>query len=155
MDILYVNGDNFDYSQILKPYHGIRIYENDGSDNFQEKYFFPIYGAGRASISDFDLDGDDDIVVAANFGDMENNPERGIIYLENQGMYIYQPYSFAMAALNEWNTMGTMDIDDDGDMDVLVGSMNLDNVMNMKEVGLGDPGTSQKTALLLLKNMTK
>jgi muconolactone delta-isomerase len=60
-----------------------------------------------------------------------------------------------MAALNEWNTMGTMDIDDDGDMDVLVGSMNLDNVMNMKEVGLGDPGTSQKTALLLLKNMTK
>lgn len=155
MDILYVNGDNFDYSQILKPYHGIRIYENDGSDNFQEKYFFPIYGAGRASISDFDLDGDDDIVVAANFGDMENNPERGIIYLENEGKYRYQPYSFAMAALNEWNTMGTMDIDDDGDMDVLVGSMNLDNVMNMKEVGLGDPGTSQKTALLLLKNMTK
>jgi hypothetical protein len=25
MDIIYVNGDNFDYSQILKPYHGIRI----------------------------------------------------------------------------------------------------------------------------------
>jgi hypothetical protein len=155
MDILYVNGDNFDYSQILKPYHGIRIYENDGSDYFQEKYFFPIYGAGRASIFDFDLDGDDDIMVAANFGDMENNPERGIIYLENNGLYAYTPYSFAMAALNEWNTMGTVDVDDDGDMDVLVGSMNLANVMNMQGVGLGDASTTQKTALLLLKNQTR
>jgi hypothetical protein len=155
MDIMYVNGDNFDYSQILKPYHGLRIYENDGEDNFQNKYFFPIYGAGRASISDFDLDGDDDIVVAANFGDMENNPERGIIYLENAGLYDYKPYSFPMAALNEWNTMGTLDIDDDGDMDVLVGSMNLANVMDMEWVELGKTGASQKTALLLLKNQTR
>jgi hypothetical protein len=155
MDILYVNGDNFDYSQILKPYHGIRIYENDGSDNFQEKYFFPIYGAGRASIFDFDLDGDDDIVVAANFGDMENNPERGIIYLENEGNYIYQPYSFAMAALNEWNTMGTMDIDDDGDMDVLVGSMNLSNVLNLQKAGSAESANTSKTSLILLKNQTR
>jgi hypothetical protein len=48
LDILYVNGDNYDYSRILKPYHGIRILANDGQNNFHERYFFPIYGAARA-----------------------------------------------------------------------------------------------------------
>ena len=155
MDILYVNGDNFDYSQILKPYHGIRIFQNDGNDNFTERYFFPIYGAGRASIVDFNLDGHYDIMVAANFGDMENNPEKGIIYLENAALYTYKPYSFSEAAQNEWNTMGTVDVDNDGDMDVLIGSMNLANVMNMEEAGSGDQSTTKKTSLLLLKNQTK
>lgn len=40
LDIVYVNGDNFDYSRVLKPYHGIRILENDGKNNFHERYFF-------------------------------------------------------------------------------------------------------------------
>jgi len=155
MDIIYVNGDNFDYSQVLKPYHGIRIYENDGYNEFTERYFFPIYGAGRVCISDFDLDGDDDIVVAANFGDMEHNPERGIIYLENEGLYSYIPYAFPLAAMNEWNTMGMMDIDHDGDRDLLVGSMNLNNVMNMQGIDLGDSTTTLKASMLLLENVTK
>src|SRR5438477_112935 len=33
-DIVYVNGDNFDYSRVLKPYHGLRLLENDGQYNF-------------------------------------------------------------------------------------------------------------------------
>jgi hypothetical protein len=155
MDILYVNGDNFDYSQVLKPYHGIRIYENDGFDNFEEVYFYPIYGAGRAAIEDFDHDGDDDIMVVANFGDMENNPERGVVYLENHGRYAYRPYSFSMAACNEWNTMGVVDIDHDGDQDVLVGSMNLKNVMTMAEQSISDNSEADKTSILLLRNTTK
>src|SRR5256885_11339685 len=57
-DILYVNGDNFDYSRVLKPYHGIRILENDGHNNFAERDFFPVYGAAQAVVADFDKDGD-------------------------------------------------------------------------------------------------
>jgi hypothetical protein len=82
MDILYVNGDNFDHSQILKPYHGIRIFENDGENRFERKYFYPVYGAAKAQAHDFDLDGDLDLIVAANFADLKNNPERGIMYFE-------------------------------------------------------------------------
>src|SRR5205823_11323122 len=51
-DILYVNGDNFDYSRVLKPYHGVRILENDGKNNFHERYFSPIHGAARAEVAD-------------------------------------------------------------------------------------------------------
>jgi hypothetical protein len=152
MDIIYVNGDNFDYSQILKPYHGIRLLENDGEDNFEEKYFYPIYGAGKSISKDFDLDNDLDILVSSNFADMENNPERGIIYLENTGNYVFTPFSFEEAAQNQWNTMTSADFDGDGDMDVLVGAMNLMNVlqnqMSKSEMDLG------KTTLLLFENHT-
>ncbi len=154
MDIIYVNGDNFDYSQILKPYHGIRILENDGEDNFEEKYFYPIYGAGKSISKDFDLDGDLDILVSSNFADMENNPERGIIYLQNKGQYVFEPFSFEEAAQNQWNTMTSADFDGDGDMDVLVGAMNLENVLQNQKSGYENEMDLEKTALLLFENQT-
>ena len=34
LDILYTNGDNADYSYVLKKYHGLRIFINDGKNQF-------------------------------------------------------------------------------------------------------------------------
>jgi len=155
VDILYVNGDNFDYSQILKPYHGIRILQNDRKNNFTEKYFFPIYGAGRAVIRDFDMDGDADIVVVSNFADMQKNPERGIIYLQNERLYEYIPYSFPEAAQNQWNTMEVVDVDADGDLDIIVGAMNLNAVLANQGNATVNETSQKRTSLLLLKNQTR
>lgn len=127
-DIVYVNGDNFDYSRILKPYHGVRILENDGKNNFHERYFFPVYGAARAEVADFDHDGDLDILVTSNFADFANHPERGIVYLENLGGYRFRPYSFSIASNNQWNLTATADLNHDGWPDVIVGAMNLGNI---------------------------
>lgn len=154
VDILYVNGDNFDYSQILKPYHGIRILENDGENNFEEKYFFPIYGAGKSVTYDFDLDGDLDIIVTSNFADMDNNPERGIIYLENRGGYNFKAYSFEAASQNQWNTIDLVDLDSDGDQDILIGAMNLGNILKVQNNDLRGEVDLSRASLLLLKNET-
>lgn len=35
-DIIYTCGDNADYSQVLKPYHGVYIFLNDGKNNFRQ-----------------------------------------------------------------------------------------------------------------------
>src|SRR5262249_39637811 len=43
-DILYTSGDNADYSKILKPYHGLYVFLNDGHWNFSQRYFFHING---------------------------------------------------------------------------------------------------------------
>jgi len=128
LDIVYVNGDNFDYSRILKPYHGLRILENDGSGNFRERYFFPIYGAARAEVADFDGDGDLDIVATSNFADFRKHPERGIVFLRNEGKYRFTPYAFTVASGNEWNLTDAADLNGDGRPDVIVGAMDLQNI---------------------------
>ncbi|MCW9707523.1 FG-GAP repeat domain-containing protein [Fodinibius salsisoli] len=64
-DIIYTAGDNADYSQILKPYHGIYIFINQGDFTFEEEYFYHLNGATKAVAADFDDDGDLDIAAHA------------------------------------------------------------------------------------------
>jgi len=154
MDILYVCGDNFDYSMVLKAYHGIRILENDGHNNFSQKYFFSIYGAAKAEVYDFDLDGDSDIIVAANFADMNNNPERGIMYFECQGVYNYKPYSFGAASDNQWNTIASGDFDKDGDTDLVIGAMYLQNVLTIQKVNNAEEIEKKRASVLYFENTT-
>jgi hypothetical protein len=145
LDIVYVNGDNFDYSRVLKPYHGVRILANDGQNRFVERYFFPVYGAARAEVADFDKDGDLDIMTTSNFADFARHPERGIMFLENSGSYEFQPYAFTIASGNQWNLMATGDLNRDGRLDVIIGAMNLGNIAQLQRrlggrpVEAGDP----------------
>ena len=57
-DIVYVSGDNADSTPILKDYHGIYIFLNDGNLNFTQSYFYHLNGAYKAEPRDYDLDGD-------------------------------------------------------------------------------------------------
>ena len=152
LDILYVNGDNFDYSRVLKPYHGVRILENDGKNNFHERFFFPVYGAARAEVADFDKDGDLDILVTSNFPDRQRHPERGIVFLENTGGYKFRPYAFSIASTNQWNLTATADLNKDGWLDVIIGAMDLESIGNFQhQFSSRQPGL-RKDALLLFEN---
>jgi len=152
LDILYVNGDNYDYSRILKPYHGIRILENDGQNNFHERYFFPIYGAARAEVADFNKDGRLDILTTSNFADFQKHPERGIMYFENTGGYQFRPYSFSIASSNQWNLTAMGDFNKDGWPDVLIGAMDLGNVARMQRSFSGEKLETAKDPILYFEN---
>ncbi|MCB1124805.1 MAG: VCBS repeat-containing protein, partial [Verrucomicrobiae bacterium] len=67
MDILTLNGDNGDSDPFntLKRDQGLRIYLNRGELDFEEVYFYPMYGVYGAEVEDFDLDGDLDIAAIA------------------------------------------------------------------------------------------
>jgi hypothetical protein len=151
-DIVYVNGDNFDYSRVLKPYHGVRILENDGKGTFHERFFFPMYGAARAEVADFDKDGDLDILATSNFPDAERHPERAIMYLENDGRYEFRPYTFTIASGNQWNLMTTADLNADGWLDVVVGAMDLGNITRMQGRSTARAPETSKEAILLFEN---
>jgi hypothetical protein len=156
LDILYVNGDNFDFSRVLKPYHGMRILENDGQNSFTERYFFPIYGAAHAAVADFDQDGDLDILTTSNFSDPQRHPERGIMFFENTGAarYAFKPYAFSIASGSQWNLMATGDLNGDGSLDVIIGAMRLENIARLQR-GAGPPGGPGSEAILLLENRTR
>ncbi len=152
LDILYVNGDNFDYSRVLKPYHGIRILENDGHNNFRQRYFFSIYGAAQAVVADFDKDGDLDIMTTSNFADVEKHPERGIMYFENTGQYNFRPYAFTAASGNQWNVMATGDLNGDGWPDVIVGAMNLGSIATLQRQYSAPALATAKDPVLFFEN---
>lgn len=148
-DIVYVNGDNFDYSSILKPYHGVRILENDGQNNFREKFFFPIYGAARTEVDDFDGDGRLDILVTSDFSDFKQHPERGIIFLKGLGDYKFRPFAFRAAAANQWNLTAVAHLNKNAFPDIIVGAMDIGNIARIQRRGYAQPAA---IPLLLLEN---
>ena len=123
-DILLCNGDNGDHSNILKPYHGIRLFIND-QNNFREQYFFPMHGAAKVRAADFDLDGDLDIIAASFFPDIHHGLDQSIIYLEQTANLQFKAHRIEQAAQGRWMVMDTGDIDQDGDTDVILGSFTL------------------------------
>jgi hypothetical protein len=124
-DIIYVNGDNADYSRSFKPYHGVRIYLNDGENNFNEAFFQHQNGAYKAIPYDFDQDGDLDIALSSFFPDLINFPEEGFIYMENvtaQDSIQFKLQTFKEAASGRWLVMETVDLDNNNFPELLLGS---------------------------------
>ena len=119
-DILYSCGDNGDFSTVLKPYHGVYIFRNDGHEHFTQRYFYPINGCYRAMARDFDGDGDLDIASVAWFADFRHQPEEGFVYLENKGNWQFSPQTVPGTECGRWISMDIADIDGDGKPDILL-----------------------------------
>ncbi len=122
-DILYTCGDNADHSYSLKAYHGLRIFLNDGAYNFQESYFYPMYGAMNAKSLDYDLDGDLDIAVISFFPEFNAPQPESFVLLQNQGEQNFKPFTFPEAVNGRWLTLDVSDYDQDGDEDIVLGSL--------------------------------
>ena len=122
LDIIYTAGDNADFGPVLKPYHGIYIYTNDGHFNFTESRFIPLAGAYDAMPSDFDNDGDLDIAAISFFPDYKKKKNQSFIYLENTGGNYKRSY-LPVSELGRWLVMDIGDIDEDKDDDIILASL--------------------------------
>ncbi len=153
-EIVYVNGDNGDYSQpIMKPYHGIRIFRrsNNTSLDFEEVYFYHFNGGFKSMVEDFDLDGDLDIATISYFPDYSRTPEESFIFLENQdNSFIAQTFEESISG--RWLVADRRDFDFDGDIDIILGNS---LIMSTMDKNLLDRWKDNPVPLLLLENQTK
>lgn len=149
-DILYTNGDNADYSVILKPYHSVKIFLNIGDLKFEEFWSYPMYGASQARARDFDMDGDLDIAAISFFPDFKNAPEESFIYFQNQGNNSFVNQTSENATFGRWLVMEVGDYDLDGDSDIFLGAHNLQINENIKDKLKKNP-----VSILVLKNSLK
>jgi hypothetical protein len=148
VDILYTNGDNADYSSILKPYHGVRIFLNDGQNAFTESFFYPLHGASVAMARDFDDDGDADIAAISFFPDFARQPDEGFLYLRNDGG-TFTAFKTPLAASSRWIAMECVDLDSDADTDIVLAALAFP--ASVPE-DLFEEWGKQKVSLLILRN---
>lgn len=150
LDILYTCGDNSDYSKILKPYHGLYIYLNEGDFRLKQAYFYPINGCTKAMAADFDQDGDLDIATIAFFADFLHTPGENFQYFEQQTPLHFQSHALPIDTYGRWICMDVNDVDQDGDADVVLGNFSKTFIIqeNLK------PTWDTHLPLIVLKNKT-
>ncbi len=121
-DILYTCGDNADLSPILKPYHGIYVFLNEGGNKFEEAYFYPFPGAYKAIAGDFTGNGLPDIAAISFFSDYADGDQSGFVLLENNGFPDFLPSTLPIGHLGRWICMDVGDLDGDGTLDIVLGN---------------------------------
>jgi hypothetical protein len=149
-DFVYTNGDNADFSIILKPYHGVRIFMNDGKNQFKETWFYPMHGASEVKARDFDGDGDIDIAAISFFPDFNHEPN-SFLYFENNPNG-FDAQTTPLAQSGRWLRMEAADIDQDGDQDLLLGALNFKPLV---PDSLFSSWKQSGSAILILRNKLK
>ncbi len=147
-DIVYSNGDNSDYSTILKPYHGLRIFLNVGKDKFSESWFHPMHGAFQFVVRDFDHDNDLDIAAISFFPDFSLQPEQSFLYFENNNLQ-FRASTTPLASNGRWIVMETADFDEDNDEDIILGALDF-NIQVPQQTFIH--WREKNTSLLVLQN---
>jgi FG-GAP-like repeat len=108
-------------------HESVTAYMNRGSGTFRAQTIYaaphPNWGSSGIQVVDLDGDGDLDVLLAHGdtFDDLIVKPYHGIQWLENRGTFPFVEHT--LAALPGVLRARAVDLDSDGDLDVLAASM--------------------------------
>jgi hypothetical protein len=125
MDILYTNGDAFDYiPPTPRPWHGVNWLENKGNLSFEFHRICDFPGAYNARPVDIDNDNDLDLFVISAFNVWDKPQSQSFVWLENNGsmQFTMHPISSSPTHLL---SLETGDLNNDGLTDFVTGGMHV------------------------------
>jgi len=95
-DILYSNGDGFDYAEPgSRPWHGVQWLENLGGGNFRFHRIGDLPGAYSPIGVDLDGDGAMDVVAVSGFADWRDPEAVSLMVFHNDGQMNFTPMPLA------------------------------------------------------------
>jgi hypothetical protein len=122
-DILYTNGDAFDYIPPQgRPWHGVQWLENKGNLNFVFHRVCSFTGATNVKAVDIDNDGDNDLFAVSAFNLWDKPESQSFIWLENIGNMNYKRHDIARSPTHLLSC-DIADFNNDGLMDIVTGGM--------------------------------
>lgn len=152
-EFIYTAGDNADFPAIIKPYHGIYIYKMVPGYKLKRTAFYPLPGAYAAHPGDFDGDGKPELACISFFPDWEKHPELSFVIIDldqsKKPTYSYIPDLFKAG---RWIVMESTDIEGDGDLDILLGSMTMETSPATPLTALW---AKNKIPFVVLRNLNK
>jgi hypothetical protein len=117
----------------VRPFHGIRWFENEGDYPWTQHEMVVMPGAHRAQAADMDADGDLDVVACAFLPDAEHpsfhslDRQGDLAHLTSLGWFeqlrpgVFEPRTLETGRLTH-TTLDLGDYDEDGDADILLGN---------------------------------
>jgi VCBS repeat protein len=132
LDLLMTNGDSLD-DFTIRPFHGVRWFENEGRFPWKQHELVLMPGVHRAQAADMDGDGDLDVVAAAFLPNVERPqsqlrdslgkqaPLTSLGWLEQTKPGVFAPHVLEQGSLAH-ATLDLADVDGDGDVDLVTGN---------------------------------
>ena len=124
-DLLYSNGDAFDYAPAnSRPWHGVQWLENQGANRFVLHRIGDLSGASSPVAFDADRDGDLDVAVVSAYNAWSDPAALSLIWLENNGNQQFTMHEVARSPTH-LITLAAADLDGNGAPDLVTGGMHI------------------------------
>jgi hypothetical protein len=124
-DILYANGDAFEYAPPnSRPWQGVQWLENRGDLKFELHRMIDQQGVTSPEALDLDGDGDLDVLLVNANNDWDNPEAPSLLWLENDGKMQFTMRPLATAPTHLL-TLAVGDLDGDRKPDAVTGGMHI------------------------------